>query len=45
MGSSVVRSSTEWATEDNACYLYLSDGHVASNGEGTTEGFICVEDK
>lgn len=44
MGSSVVWSSTEWATEDNAYYLYFSDGHVTSNGEGATEGVICVEE-
>lgn len=43
MGSSVVWSSTEWATEDNAYYMYFSDGHVTSNGEGAIEGVICVD--
>ena len=43
MGSSVVWSSTEWATAKNAYYLYFSDGHITSNSETTKEGVICVE--
>lgn len=44
MGSSVVWSSTEWATEDNAYYMFFSDGQVTSNNEGATEGVICVDE-
>lgn len=39
----VLWSSSEWVDADNAYYMYNQDGHWSSNGEGVTEGIVCLE--